>query len=240
MDPTEEPNYSADPYLGSGEEEDVENSILTEVSEETHKLLTTACTRSVPLEVRKRTRGRFKLPKVEATRTPKMDHVMRSLAPQAARSADKELARIQTFVLDSLAPVTAILENGLQMSRKEVTEATSAAAILIGNANAQISHLRREKLVTSINKNLTPLVKDDADFTEVAPNLFGADFSKRAKEHLDQVKSLRYSTRAQQDSGRKPLFCRGFPSGRGAARGRGGGPSRYRGSAGEKHSSARQ
>ena len=97
------------------------------------------------------------------------------------------------------------------MSRKEVTEATSAAAILIGNANAQISCLRREKLVTPINKNLSPLVKDDADFTEVAPNLFGADFSKRVKEHLDQVKSLRYSTCVQQDSERKPLFLQGLP-----------------------------
>lgn len=53
MDPTEEPNYSADPYLGLGEGEDIENSILTEVSDETHKLLTTTCTRSVSLEVRK-------------------------------------------------------------------------------------------------------------------------------------------------------------------------------------------
>ena len=92
MDPTEEPDYSADPYLGFGEGEDIENSILTEVSDETHKQLTTTCTRSVSLEVRKRTRGQFKLPKVEVTRTPKMDHVMRSLAPQAAKSADKELA----------------------------------------------------------------------------------------------------------------------------------------------------
>ena len=46
-------------------------------------------------------------------------------------------------------------------------------------------------MVQSINKSLLPLVKDDTDFIEAGPNLFGPDFSKRAKDHLDQVKSLK-------------------------------------------------
>ena len=80
------------------------------------------------------------------------------------------------------------------MTTWEITEASSSAAALIGNTNARISCLRREKYVTAINKNLTPLEADDGDFIEAAPNLFGADFSKRAKDHLDQVKSLRQHT----------------------------------------------
>jgi hypothetical protein len=139
-------------------------------------------------EVRKRTWSRFKLAKVAATRTPRLDHVIRSLVPQSAKSADKKLARIQTFVLDSLAPVTSLLENWEEASKDEVRDASLAATKLIGNANARISRLRREKLVASMNKNLTPLVKEDGDFTGTVRDLFGADFIKRAK---DQVKSLK-------------------------------------------------
>lgn len=54
-------------------------------------------------ELRKRTQSRYKLPKVEATRTPRLDHVLKTLAPQAARTTDRELARIQSFVL---APIS--------------------------------------------------------------------------------------------------------------------------------------
>ena len=53
----------------SEEEDNIED--LAEVSEETHRLLTDSCTRGVSSESRKRTRSRFKFPKVDATRSPK-------------------------------------------------------------------------------------------------------------------------------------------------------------------------
>jgi hypothetical protein len=129
-------------------------------------------------------RSCYKLLKVDATRTPKVDHVIKSLATQTAKTADRELARVQSFVLDALAPLTTILEIK-ELSMLDIKEATLSATTLIGNANAQISRLRRQKLATSINKDLGPLVKEDADFTESAPNLFGAKFTKRAKDYLD-------------------------------------------------------
>jgi hypothetical protein len=233
IDPDTKADYSANVHF-SDEEDGIDSSQLVEVSEQTHQLLTTSCTRSVPNEVRKRTRSRFKLPKVVATRTPRLDHVMRSLVPQTAKSADKELARIQTFVLDSLAPITSLLESWRDCSKEEVRDASLAAAELIGNANARISRLRREKLVASMNKDLTPLVKEDGEFTAAAPDLFRADFTKRAKDHLDQVKSLKavafpsrqYSGGDHRDGQyRRPNFRKGNPSGRGSARGRGGGPN---------------
>ena len=68
--------------------------------------------------------------------------------------------------------------------------------------------------MSSINKDLAPLVKEDADFAEAAPNLFGADLSKRAKEHLDQVTTPhdmgeitagdRFSGRASPQGGERP------------------------------------
>ena len=110
-----------------------------------------------------------------------MDQVIKSLASQSAKSADRELARIQTFVLDSIAPVSSLLEQvsheSDRLSIEDVKLAALTAAELIGNASAQISRLRREKMVTSIN-NLLPLVKEDGDFLDVAPNLFGPDISE--------------------------------------------------------------
>ena len=140
----------------SDEEDGFECSQLVKVSEKKHHLLTNSCTRSVSNELRKRMRSRCKLPKVDATRTPRVDHVMRTLAPQAAKTANRELARIQSFMLDSLALVSAMVENSKRMMVEDVREASSAAAKLIGNANVQMSRLRKEKLVSAINKNLTP------------------------------------------------------------------------------------
>ena len=42
---------------------------------------------------------------------------------------------MQTFVLDALAPLTAIVENGDWMSREDVHTAALTAVELIGNAN---------------------------------------------------------------------------------------------------------
>ena len=209
--------------FSSDEEDGIDSSQLTEVSEQTHRLLTTSCTRRVSNEVRKRTRSRFKLPKVAATRTPRVDHVMKALIPQSAKNADKELAQIQAVVLDPVAPVASLLENYERLSRDEVKDATLAAVEQIGNANARISRLRREKPVASINNDLTPLARDDADFVGVAANLFGPEFTKRAKEHLDQIRSLKTTALpGQQQPGgdrqydqynKRPLFSKGPPLG---------------------------
>ena len=63
-----------------------------------------------------------------------------------AKSTDKDLERIQTFVLDSLAPVTTLMEEAERMSVEDIREASSTAAMLIGNGNAHISRLRRESM----------------------------------------------------------------------------------------------
>ena len=74
---------------------------------------------------------------------------------------------------------------------KDTSAAVSAALQLLGNANGKLSHLRREKAVNDLNKSLLPLINADEDFTEAAPLLFGKEFVRRSKEHVDQVKALR-------------------------------------------------
>ena len=113
------------------------------------------------------------VPRDEVTKTPRLDPVIKIFATQGAKAANKELAKLQTFVLDSLAPLTTLLVYSDGMLVEKVKEVSSTTVELRRSANAQISCLRREKLVTSINMNLAPLVQVDAPH-----NLFGPEFSK--------------------------------------------------------------
>ena len=69
-------------YSSEEEKDNIED--LAEVSEETHRLLTDSCTRGVSSETRKRTIRRFKFTKVDATRSPKLDAVLKSVTSQSA------------------------------------------------------------------------------------------------------------------------------------------------------------
>ena len=97
--------------------EDVAEHVV-EVSERTCQLLSDSCTQSLTNESRKHTRNWYNLPKLDATRTLKLDPVIKT---QQARSADKELARIQTFLLDAMAPISAILESVDKMAVEDVS-----------------------------------------------------------------------------------------------------------------------
>ena len=132
--------------------------LLTEVSEETKLLMGTSCTQSMSNEVKRCIQSRYKHLRVKPTRTPRFNHFMHTQALQTTKVVGRELSRIHIFVLDSLAPLNAILDNNMDMPIKEVKEASIAALELIRNANAKTSCLCREKLFSSINESLVPLV----------------------------------------------------------------------------------
>ena len=80
-DPSEKVDYSLPVYF-SDEVNDSEQ--LREVSEQTAKLLKVSCTQSVSNESRRKTQSAFYLPKVPATRTPRLDQFLRTeVTPQA-------------------------------------------------------------------------------------------------------------------------------------------------------------
>ena len=223
-DPTERPSYrEAVNFLDEEEESD-----LVEVLDETYSLLIKVCTQSVTNDERKAARKRYKLPKVPATRTPRLDPFLKTEIPQTAKSLDSDLARVQTLYMDALAPLTTLSESE-ELSFEDVRRATTTAMALIDNANSSLSRLRREKLVNSFNKSLLPLVKEDKDFAETTPYLFGADFAKRSKDFTDQIKAMRSTLPIKTEyRSSRPLFRKGQPPGRGTAhRGRGGGPSNF-------------
>ena len=212
-DENETPDYEQEIRF---EDEDSQGETkLVEVSEKTKSFLEESCRQSLPNSSRIQTRSRFGLPKVAATRTPQLDPFMKTEVNSATKSTDKELARIQTFVLDSLAPLTSILEcdnQGGSLSHEEVIIAVKTAVQLIGNTNAQISRLQREKVTCNINKGLLPLVKEEDNFKEAAPLLFGPDFAKKSKEYIEQVKAMRSSIVRPE---RQQFFRSGPPISRG-------------------------
>ena len=83
---------------------------------------------------------------------------------------------IQTHVLDALAPLSTIIETQEGIS-KQTLDAVAAAVKLLGNASARISHLRRTKVITQMNKALLPLVEEDSNFEDVSPSLFRPEFA---------------------------------------------------------------
>ena len=180
-------------------------SNLAAVSEKTESLVKEACTKRLINSARLQTRNVFPLPQVAATRTPQLDSFIKPEVPQLVKTSDKEWARVQTFVLDALAPLTSLLEadaKGETISHDQALEAAKAATQLIGNASAQISHTRRSKVLTHLNKSLLPLLEEDTNFEDVAPSLFGLEFAHKSKDLVDQVRAIRSTT--QKDS--RPFF----------------------------------
>ena len=210
MDPVQEEARLRDPVFIDSDEEQED---LVEVSEKTSKFLHLKCTRSVTNETRKRVRTRYPLPKVPATRPPQLDTFLKQEVSMNTKNADKELAKVQALMLDSMAPLTYLLEadaRGDSLTLEQVRDAAKTAVELSGNANARISRLRREKVCQDLNKALIPLAKDDGNFDNAPPALFGTEFAKKAKDHVDQVKALRSSTK----DGR-PFFRGAPPNSRG-------------------------
>ena len=170
------PNYNETLTWGdSDEEERPTTTNLAAVSEETESSVKEACTKRLPNSARLQTRNAFPLPQVAATRTLQLDSFIKPEISQAVKTVDKELARLQTFVLDALAPLTSLLESdakGESITHSQALDATKAATQLLGNASAQITHVRRTKVLTQLNKSLLLLLEEDSNFDEVAPSLF--------------------------------------------------------------------
>ncbi len=135
--------------------------------------------------------------------------------------ADRKPARLQTFMLDAMAPLSAILyieSSGKDMLPEENLAVVKTALRLIGNASSKesVHSPGREKITGQMNKSLLPLAKDETKFTEAAPMLLGTEFAKSSKKYIDQVKAMRTTLNSTSNSRTSKLYFLGGPSGRGA------------------------
>ena len=154
--PTRPLTIVKDPHFANSDEEEMQDAEQLEVSEKTKFFLEEKCPQSVPNSVLRKAQGCCPLPKVAGTRTPQLDVYIRS----EVKSTDKDLAKIQTFVLDALALLVSILDlnSGDHCpAYQDTIDAISTAVELIGNASTRISRLRQEKVTLGLNKTLLPL-----------------------------------------------------------------------------------
>lgn len=220
MDEEYEPPSWAE--MNPGEEDLPGSDELRVVSAATKRLLEDSFTKSVPNEQRKLWRKRFAAPDVDSARCPKLDKAVLAQLPKAAKDQDRNLSRLQTFVTDSIGPMVHLLEEAQQgtLKQKDVIDAIKQAVRSVGNATAQISQERRKRIASHLNSDVQDLVTDEEQFKSAPPLLFGKDFDKAVKEHVDTVKSLRKTTRPHQPSSSSGRVFRG---GRPYQPGRGGG-----------------
>uniref|UniRef100_A0A1X7VCS8 Uncharacterized protein n=1 Tax=Amphimedon queenslandica TaxID=400682 RepID=A0A1X7VCS8_AMPQE len=127
----------------------------------------------------------------EAARSLRLNSVMKTCS-SICTECTYRTSQTPDFHLGALAPLTAILE----------------ASILVGNANAKLTRLQREKLISAINGDLTPLVQGKSQFTDSNPYLFESDFAEQAKEYLDRAGVLKSTTPDVEHNRR--FFCKGL------------------------------
>lgn len=112
-----------------------------EVSENTERLLKQSFTRPLSNQVRLQVRKPYSFPAVPDTRCPKLDAVAKQLLGKEAKEVDTSLARLQAFVLDTLAPMLEIAEEAQKgsLSVEKAGEGARAAIALLGNASCQMA-----------------------------------------------------------------------------------------------------
>ena len=131
---------------------------------------------------------------------PKLDSTLKAEVPKTCKDADRPLCRMQTLLLDAVGPLSSLLElhNSGRLTVEAAVEATTQALRFLGNSSAKISAERRKRVAG--HKDLHPLVEESNRFTSVAPYLFGKDFEKATKEHIDSVKSLLPAPRVRTET----------------------------------------
>ena len=111
-----------------------------------------------------------------------------------ASAYDKELAEIQSFVLDALGPLTTVIDRHNRYEaplRYEHREVSLVEAELLGNANVRISCLRRERIVGDVNRALLSTTQGDNNFMDPPPYFLTNEFAKRSKDYVEQVQAMK-------------------------------------------------
>ena len=214
--PDELPDYEETVYWAPEESE--EEGEIKQISDTTAKVLRDSFSTTMNNDKRRSVKRKQPVPDSVFTKCPKLDPPIMSKLPKTAKEADRSLARLQTLVLDAANPLVSVLESARKglLTPKDAAEAAQQALQLLGNASANISVERRKKATRHLNQELLTIAEEEATFTDAAPMLFGKEFDKRAKEHLDTAKLLQPRSQPSQSIRRgHPPTSRGGGSFRG-------------------------
>ena len=113
----------------------------------TTKIVEEAFSRPIPNERYRSLKRKLLTPGTPHTKYPKLDPAIQSRLPKQAKEVDRALARLQTLVLDSAAPLISTLEAARKgsLTTRDAAESAQLALKLLGNASANISMERCQK-----------------------------------------------------------------------------------------------
>jgi len=216
------PDYDEVVYWSPADSES-DTGESTKVSDSTARVIKDAFSKTLSAEKRKNVKRKFPHLDSVHTKCPKLDPAIKSKLPKQAKDTDENLVRLQSKVLDVASPLVSLLESARRgtLTPKDAAETAQQALKLLGNASATISADRRQKATRYLNRELATLVKEPDTFSDAAPLLFGKEFDKQAKEHMDTLRSLQRSSsfsggRSNQSFRRgRPPMSRGGGNNRG-------------------------
>ena len=183
-----------------------------EVSEETTTFLRSCFGKPLTNAARHGLKKPVGVPKVDATKCPKLDRVIKGSVSKDTKEADGTLAKLQTLLLDAVAPLVHILETAHSgnLTVDTSVKAAKLALRLLANASVHISKERRKTSLKDLNRDLLTLVEDDEMFADVAPMLFGDGFEKTMKEHVEAMRCIR---KTSSKTSNESFFSEGPPPG---------------------------
>ena len=148
--------------------------------------------------------------KVDATKCPKLDRVIKGSMSKDTKEADGTLAKLQTLLLDTVAPLVHILKTAHSGNLIVDTSVKAAklALRLLANASAHISKERRKTSLKDLNRDLLTLVEDDEMYADVAPMFFGDGFEKMMKDHVEAMRCIR---KTSSKTSNESFFQKGRP-----------------------------
>ena len=136
------------------------------------------------------------LPDLDVFTTPKLDKPIADQIQKnykkSVENRDKELIKVQRYVLNVGAPLTALhdlLESKQELSHDQMLSLVERAICLLGNAANSLSVLRRTtRILYAINPAKISLA--EAPFPNAGKQLFGEDITKIAADSADIVRNL--------------------------------------------------
>ena len=134
-------------------------------------------------------------PEVDALAAPTLDQQLLNQVPfkvkKFVQERDKEMFNVQRAFLNATGPLCGLhdcIENDSTPSYEEIKVALEQALCLLGSANAQLSILRRQRVLAAINRSRTNLA--ELPLPNAKSWLFGDDFPSLASKQAELSRGL--------------------------------------------------
>jgi len=200
------PRTRPQPMWGASDDEEEEPcpGRVVELDDNDRQFVQGTFTKGVSNAERRHLRSCYPSTDLPHTRCPRLDPVFKtSLAKSAdVKAVDKELARAQALVLDSVGPLTHLISKvGNEGYTVEEAEETARDALrLVANASMNIAKMRRKRVLKCLNPKMQDMAEEHDLFQSAAPMLFGQGFESKMKERSESLKILSSCSRSRDSS----------------------------------------